>query len=372
MALSVAIYTGTRAEYGLLKHLIHELQSDPLIIFKLIVSGTHLSHDHGYTVSEIYDDQIDQLELIPLPLSSIESHSMADLCGISIVEVSKVLERFHTQILIVLGDRYETFAAAAAAHLSGVTVVHIHGGEITLGALDNKLRHAITQLSTWHFTSAEPYRQRVIQMGHDSSHVFNIGPMVLDALLKSSLPTRQNFQDSTGFVFGSQNLLVTYHSETLLTDYGISGFEMLLQALAKFDANILFTYPNADIGSDKLIELLNNFVNFNSGRCWAIPSLGHELYISALKLFDAVVGNSSSGVIEAPLVGIPVLNLGDRQRGRHRFGSVKDVPLSQTLIENGLREVLSWPTRGFHPDFGSFCQHQSPTSQIMSWLRSKL
>ena len=370
MALSVAIYTGTRAEYGLLKHLIYELQSDPLIVFKLIVSGTHLSRDHGYTVSEIYDDQIVQLELIPLPLSSVEHHSMADLCGISIVEVSKVLERLNTQILIILGDRYETFAAASAAHLSGIKVVHIHGGETTSGALDDKLRHAITQLSTWHFPSAEPYRQRVIQMGHDPSHVFNIGPMVFDALLKSPSTTRQEFQYSTGFVFGLQNLLVTYHPETLLADYGISGFEMLLQALKKFDVNILFTYPNADAGSEKLIDLLNNFVSSNPSHCWSIPSLGHELYISALKLFDAVVGNSSSGVIEAPLVGIPVLNLGERQRGRHRFGSVIDVPLSQPLIEKELRNVLSSSSAYNRPNRVFFGHCNSPSYQIMSWLRT--
>ena len=370
LPISIAAYTGTRAEYGLLKHLIKALQSDTNYDFRLLVSGSHLSPDHGYTLSEIYNDGVTDIESIPLPLSADDPLSMAELCGVSLIEVSKVLRKLQPDLIFLLGDRYETFSAASASHLLGIPVAHLHGGESTIGAVDDKLRHAISQLSTWHFTSAEPYRQRVIAMGHEQSHVFNIGPMVLDGLMKAPPTSREAFQASTGFRFGSSNLLVTYHPETLLADYGVQGFQALIHALSKIDSHILFTYPNADSGSDQILELLLAFSQAYSERVWVIPSLGQALYISAMKLFDCVVGNSSSGVIEAPLVGIPVINLGDRQLGRHRFGPVSDIPLIQSSIEDSLQTVLSTIPVGQRADQHLSFEQTSPTELILRWLNA--
>ena len=225
----IAVFTGTRAEYGLLRHLIAAISVDPSLNLKLIVSGSHLSASHGSTLAEIEADGHKPAAMVELTLDKSPPPSMAFLSAQAMTGVAEVLERLEPELLILLGDRYEAFAAAAAAHLIGIQVAHLHGGETTLGAVDDRLRHAITQLSTWHFTAAEPYRQRVIAMGHPPERVFNVGPMVLDGLSGAPRAFRNAFEQSTGFSFGSRNVLITYHPETLLADRGIAGFKALLK-----------------------------------------------------------------------------------------------------------------------------------------------
>lgn len=345
----IAIFTGTRAEYGLLKHLIRNVDKDPKLQLQLIVSGSHLSELYGQTISEIQADLIQPSALVQLSLDDIPQPSMAILTAEALSGVSNALESLQPHILIVLGDRYEAFAAASAAHLQGVSVCHLHGGESTFGAVDDRLRHAISQLSKWHFTAAEPYRQRVISMGHQNECVLNIGPMVLDGLHVLKTISRAQFEEITDYQFGESNLLVTYHPETLLEDRGRAGFQALLTALELTPCNVLFTHPNADDGSHELLNLLNDFANDFSNRSWIIPSLGQQNYLTALRLFEAMAGNSSSGIIEAPLLKMPVLNIGDRQLGRLRYGSVVDTPAEKSSILMGLRKVLAdgqrlqWP-----------------------------
>ena len=345
----IAVFTGTRAEYGLLKHLIRRINEDSELDLQLIVSGSHLSDLYGRTILEIQADSIYPSALVPLSLDSIPQPPMAALTAEALSGLSKALENLRPQLLIVLGDRYESFAAASAGHLHGVSICHLHGGESTFGAVDDRLRHAISQLSNWHFTAAEPYRQRVIAMGHSEECVFNIGPMVLDGLHALTTITRDQFEESTGYHFGKSNLLVTYHPETLLPDLGLSGFKALLSALELIPCNVLFTHPNADDGSQDLLNCLKAFENLFPDRCCIIPSLGQKNYLSALRLFEAMAGNSSSGIIEAPLLGIPVLNIGDRQLGRLRHDHVLDVPAVKSQISIGLLTVLNdgqrqnWP-----------------------------
>ena len=366
----MAVFTGSRAEYGLLRHLIAAIAADPGFKLQLIVSGSHLSASHGHTLAEIEDDGHQPAALVPLALDHTPPPSMAALSAEALAGVAQALERLQPELLILLGDRYEAFAAAVAAHLMGIPVVHLHGGETTQGAVDDRLRHAITQLSTWHFTAAEPYRQRVIAMGHPPERVFNVGPMVLDGLLAAPPASRSAFEQSTGYRFGLCNLLVTYHPETLLADRGVAGFEALLQALDAMSCHVLFTYPNADAGRDQLLALLRAFVQRHPQRSWAVPSLGQQRYLAALQLFEAMAGNSSSGVIEAPLFGMAVLNIGDRQTGRLRHGSVCDVPAELCALERGLQEVLeagqrsSWPKRRLHPV-------SAPTTSILARLRTE-
>ena len=367
----IAVFTGSRAEYGLMRHLIAGIAAEPSLSLQLIVSGSHLSANHGGTLAEIEADGHSAATLVQLSLDQKPPHSMAALSAEALNGIAQALERLKPERLILLGDRYEAFAAAAAAHLLGITVVHIHGGETTEGAVDDRLRHAITQLSTWHFTAAEPYRQRVIAMGHPPSHVFNVGPMARDGLLATPPASRVGFEQKTGFKFGAQNVLITYHPETLLPDKGLSGFKALLSALENITCNILFTYPNADEGSYKLLEQLHDFVQRHPEKSWVVPSLGQEQYLSALQLFEAMAGNSSSGVIEAPLAGIPVLNIGDRQKGRIRSSTVCDVAANTHEITNGLTTVLAagacaaWPRKCSDSGMG-------PSKAIVNWLLSEV
>ena len=365
----IAVFTGSRAEYGLMRHLVAGIAAEPNLSLQLIVSGSHLSASHGGTLAEIEADGHKAAALVPLSLDQKPPHSMAALGAEALDGIAQALERLQPERLILLGDRYEAFAAAAAAHLLGITVVHIHGGETTEGAVDDRLRHAITQLSTWHFTAAEPYRQRVIAMGHSPEQVFNVGPMVLDGLLAEPVSDRETFERSTGYRFGKRNLLVTYHPETLLADRGMAGFEALLKALADNPCHVLFTHPNADAGSHQLLARLQDFVQQHPQTCWAIASLGQRRYLAALQLFEAMAGNSSSGVIEAPLVGMPVLNIGDRQAGRLSRPSVCDVKADLAAVSKGLKTVLeageraTWPRPRPEPS-------SAPGTTVLAWLRS--
>jgi UDP-hydrolysing UDP-N-acetyl-D-glucosamine 2-epimerase len=365
----IAVFTGARAEYGLLRHLVQRINEDEELELQLIVSGSHLSERYGCTISEIQADGINPTALIPLSLDNNPQPSMAVLTAEALAGVGQSLESLQPQILIVLGDRYEAFAAASAAHLQGVPVCHLHGGESTFGAIDDRLRHAISQLSSLHFTAAEPYRERVIAMGHAPERVFNVGPMVLDGLHAMPVNSRSQFEDHTGFRFGEKNLLVTYHPETLLPDRGVAGFEALLAALAQASCNILFTHPNADEGSHQIMCRLKDFSISFPDRSWVVPSLGQKNYLMALQLFEAMAGNSSSGVIEAPFLGIPVLNIGDRQAGRLRHGYVLDVPAEFTAIASGLQEVLAYGQRSSWP---RPCPRSGspPTESIVAWLHS--
>lgn len=369
MPKKIAVFTGTRAEYGLLHKLILAIEQEESLELQLIVSGSHLSNRYGQTFFEIHADHIAPAALVQLSLDSSPQPSMSTLASEALLGTGEALEKLRPNLMVVLGDRYETFAAAASAHLHGIPICHLHGGESTLGALDDRLRHSITQLSSWHFTSAEPHQDRVKSMGHSPDHVFNVGPMVLDNLYSLPIVNRLEFETSTGYRFAEQNLLVTYHPETLLCDRGYSGFQAFLEALQDIPCNILFTHPNADAGSNMFIQLLDQFSERFSNRTWIIPSLGSRNYLSALRLFEAVAGNSSSGVIEAPLLNIPVVNVGDRQKGRYRYGYVLDVPADREAIAAGLRSALasghqaSWPRPYRKPV-------SRPSDFIIEWLRS--
>jgi UDP-hydrolysing UDP-N-acetyl-D-glucosamine 2-epimerase len=366
----IALFTGSRAEYGLLRYLIRAIEAEPALALQLIVSGSHLSARHGSTVAEIEADGIPIAACVPLSLDATPEPSMAALTAEALAGVGEALQELKPELLILLGDRYEAFAAAAAAHLQGIPVAHLHGGETTEGAVDDRLRHAITQLSHWHFTAAEPYRQRVIAMGQPPERVFNVGPMVLDGLLAAPPACCHSFEQSTGFRFGERNLLVTYHPETLLPDRGVAGFEALLTALEQVPCHVLFTHPSADAGSEPLLQRLQAFVARHPHRCWAVPSLGQERYLAALQLFDAMAGNSSSGVIEAPLVGMPVLNIGGRQAGRLRFGVVYDAPADPEALVDPLARLLQEGQRGrgSQPEPTSAT---SPAACITAWLLAK-
>tara|TARA_Y200000002_G_C22649447_1_gene650678 strand:- start:847 stop:1755 length:909 start_codon:yes stop_codon:yes gene_type:complete len=286
----------------------------------------------------------------------------------TIVGVTNALDKLDCDLLIVLGDRYETFAAVIAANLMNIKILHLHGGETTLGAIDDKIRHAITQMSTIHCTSADIHKEKVKRILGTEENVYNVGPMAIDGLLNARYLSKQEFQVKTGFNFGGYNFLITYHPETLSNDLGIEAFKKLLDILNDFDFNYLFTNPNADNGSEKIKVLIQSFVGLGNPKRLFIPSLGQELYLNGIKLFDCILGNSSSGLIEAPLLESKVINIGDRQKGRYKFGDVIDTKPDKESINKAIKKVISHKSisnqnQEINKNFSS--QLESPSELIM-------
>ncbi len=368
----IAVFTGTRAEYGLMRTLIKLIDKDKYFKLFLLISSTHLDKKFGSTINEIENDGIKEKHIIPVRVNTVKKSDMAKHVSEIIKLVSEKLEELKPDYLIVLGDRFETLGATLSAHLLGIKIIHIHGGETSLGALDDKLRHSISQLSTIHFTSAEIHQKKVIQMIGVNKNIFNIGPMVIDGLLNMNLVSKEEFEKKTNYSFAKRNFLITYHPETLSKDLGISSFENLLDVLNNYECNLLFTSPNSDVGSNLILERILNYIKIKNNRCFYIPSLGQELYLNALRLFDCVIGNSSSGITEAPIMKRKVLNVGIRQKGRHRFGSVIEVSGDYDSINKTMSKIFQ--NKNFCEfdleNFKKINITKSPSKQIIKILKS--
>ena len=363
----IGVFSGNRAEYGLLKHLIKAINLDCNLELQLFLSGSHLSKLYGETINEVISDDIEPKALIPLSIDKNPPSTMSYLTGEMMIGFEKVLREFEPEILILLGDRYETFAAASTSHLMQIPIIHIHGGETTLGAVDDKLRHAISQLSTWHFTAAPAYKQKLISMGIEEKYIFQNGPMVIDGILNCKNISKIEFENKIKYKFSEKNLLVTYHPETLCSNYGLEGLEALLKGIKEVGCNVLFTSPNADQGGDIILKMIFEFVALDPNRYFFNYSLGQNNYINALKLFDGVAGNSSSGIIEAPLINIPVLNIGNRQAGRIRLGKVYDVPSNFTKVKRGL-DIIFGDSEKFKKKDTKIVNLKSPSLEIIKWI----
>jgi len=319
----IAVFTGTRAEYGLLYWLLKDIKSDPEFELQLLVSGTHLSPEFGNTYSEIEQDGFTIDEKIEILLSSDTAVGVAKSIGLGVLGFTDALSRLKPDALVILGDRFEALAAAQTAMILRIPVVHLHGGEITEGAYDDAIRHAITKLSYLHCTSTDEYRNRVIQLGETPSRVKNVGAIGLDHLLRSHFMTVDELSKSLSFPLIKPFLLVTYHPVTLADEEPESSFQELLDSLDELpEYQIILTYPNADDGGRSIIPLLENYAKNNLERVLAIPSLGQKRYLSAVKLSSAVIGNSSSGIIEVPSFDVATINIGLRQKGRLSAKSV--------------------------------------------------
>ena len=367
----IAVFTGTRAEYGLMKTLIKDLDKSSLFHLFLLASSTHLKKKYGNTIDEIKNDNIPLNYLLKIKIKTEKKIDMAYQTADTIKVVSKALEEIKPDYLIVLGDRFESFGAAAAAHILGIEIIHLHGGEKTLGAIDNKLRHSITQLSSYHFTSADVHERKVLEMIGSKENIFNIGPIIIDGLLNLKMLTKKEFETKTGFNFLEKNLLITYHPETNADDLGISGFKNLLDILSKYNCRILFTSPNADTGSDIILKLIHNFVKKNKKHLF-IPSLGQELYLNALILFDCIIGNSSSGLTEATLLKKRVVNIGNRQKGRYQFGEVFNVESDYKSISDTINKIFDFPKeKKFNlKEFKNKYIEKSPSKRIINFLEN--
>lgn len=337
----ICIVTGTRAEYGLLYWLMKEIQEDPDLELQTIATGMHLSPEFGLTYQKIEEDGFSINEKVEMLLSSDTPVGTAKSVGLGVIGFADALARQKPDILVVLGDRFETFAAAQAAMIARIPIAHIHGGETTEGAIDEAMRHAITKMSHFHFTAAEPYRSRVIQLGETPERVMNYGAPGLDNIKKLKLLNRAFFEKAIDFRLGKLSFLVTYHPVTLSDTKPEKSFKELLNAIDQFpEATIIFTKANADTAGRIINHAIEKYVEKNSARARVFTSMGQLLYLSAIKNVDVIIGNSSSGIVEAPAFYKPTVNIGQRQQGRLKADSVIDCeekgPAIVAAIRNGL------------------------------------
>ncbi len=342
MAKTICVFTATRAEYGLLSALMGAIMDHPDLKLKTLVSGTHLSEDFGSTYQEIQKDGFLIDHKVEIPLNTDTGVGVSRSIGVAVEEYAKVLSREPPDVLLVLGDRYEALAVVIAAATLQIPVAHLHGGELTRGALDEYFRHAITKMSHWHFTATEEYRKRVIQLGEEPQQVFNVGALGVENIKNLTLLSKAELEESLDFKFKKRNLLVTYHPETLGKGSVKQQVEALLEALSRQeDAHIVFSKANADKGGQVVNAALSEFVRKCPSNTSLFSSLGQSRYLSMMQYADAMVGNSSSGIIEAASFKLPVVNIGSRQDGRIKPLNVIDTPSNTADIAEAIRKALS-------------------------------
>lgn len=349
MNKKIAVFSGTRADYGLLFWLLKDIQNDQELQLQLLVSGTHLSPEFGETYHQIEQDGFFIDEKIEILLSSDSAVGTAKSMGLGVIGFTDALARLKPDVLVLLGDRFEALAAAQTAMILRIPIIHLHGGEITEGAYDDAIRHSITKLSYLHCTSTEEYRQRVIQLGEAPERVRNVGAIGLDHLKRSTFMPLDELSESLGFMLSKPFFVVTYHPVTLGHEEPEQSFIALLNSLNEFpDYQVILTYPNADDGGRRIIPILEDYARKNPQRVLAIPSLGQIRYLSSVAHAAAVIGNSSSGIIEVPSFDVPTVNIGSRQKGRLSAKSVINTEPSTQSISNAIQTAI---TRSYkHPD----------------------
>lgn len=347
---NITIITGGRADYGLLRPVLARASQSSKLQLRLYVTGAHFSSQHGNTIDEIECDKQNVDEKIPLPIGdkiSDVSRSMS----VAITKISDLFEKNKPDLLVVLGDRYEIFAAAQAAFINNIPIAHIHGGELTFGAIDDGFRHCITKLSSLHFATTDSYKNRIIQMGENPKYVFNVGALGVENAIKLRTKSKKELERCLKFKFRKNNILITHHPVTAATGHE-DEIDFILGALASFkNIGLIFTSPNADHGALKILKKIENFVQHNVNATH-VSNLGSRTYHSLLKYVDGVVGNSSSGVLEVPYYGKWTLNIGPRQDGRVRESSVVDA-IADEKLSNTISQLLD----GTHPSIGQPFKH---------------
>lgn len=339
---NLAVVTATRAEYGLMSRLISVLEQHPHFHCQLLVTGSHLVDSLGFTVNEIRDSGHKITEEIPImrPEGDASALENAHTVSQAVTQFAESFQRHETQAVIVLGDRYELMGICSAALLMKVPIIHLHGGETTEGAMDEAIRHAITKLSKWHFVAAEAYRTRVIQMGEAPERVFNVGALGLDVIRHTEFLTESELEADLDVSLDKPFWLITYHPETWQNGEGLVRLNALFKALESIpDVAIIWTAANSDAEGKAINNAVIDWVNETDLEVNVFASLGSRRYLSLLKLAQAVVGNSSSGIIEAPAFGVPTVNIGTRQQGRLKADSILDVEPTEEAIKKGLMKV---------------------------------
>lgn len=347
MSIRVTVLTTSRADYGLLHPLMMRLRPDERFAVSVVVTGAHLAEAHGLTVREIEADGMPISHRVALPAGDDSRIGTARAIGAAVPALAAAFEENAPDVVVLLGDRFETFAAATAALVLDIPIAHIHGGEVTLGSLDDPFRHAITKMATLHFTAAEEYRRRVVQMGAPDFAVFNTGALAVDNVIGTDFLLPEVFAGAFGVVCDDTTLLLTFHPVTRLGDSTAEAGELLqaLDSLPRFRA--LFTTPNADAGGRALLAQLEAFRDAHPGRVDIVTSLGRVGYLSAARNCAAVVGNSSSGLIEVPALGVPSVDIGTRQSGRVRPPAVIHAGPDAASIAAAIEKATSEEHRAF-------------------------
>lgn len=370
MSRTVCVVTGTRAEFGLLRMLMAGVQADPQLRLQVIATGMHLSPEYGYTYQEIEEAGFSIDCKVEMLLSADTSSAVTKSTGLGLIGFADAYQQLKPDVVVVLGDRFEILAAVTAALIAGIPVAHLHGGETTEGAFDEAIRHSITKMSHLHFVAAQEYRNRVIQLGEAPERVFLVGGLGVDAIRTVPLLDRSALQASLGFEFRQKNLLITFHPVTLDSESSAHQMRELLAALGDLhDTGLIFTLPNADTGSRELRTLIEHFVKTHAHAA-AYTSLGQLRYLSTMKQVDAVVGNSSSGLAEAPSLGVATLNIGDRQKGRLQASSVVNCEPVKSEIIHALERVYSESFRESLKAIHNPYDHGGATEKIVEIIKS--
>lgn len=360
MPRKICIVTGTRAEYGLLYPLISAIKEEKSWEFKLIATGMHLSPEFGLTYRQIEEDGINIDEKVEMLLSSDTAVGVAKSIGLGTIGFAEALGRIKPDLLIILGDRFEMLAAAQAALVMQIPIAHLHGGENTFGAYDDAIRHSITKMATWHFTSTESHRNRVIQLGENPNTVWNVGAIGIENIVKLELIGKESLYNELQIDPAKKTFLLTFHPET---NEPITEIHELLTALDSFeDVNIVFTKANADNGGRMINAAIEKYVAKNK-HAILVDSLGFRRYLSAVKYADVVIGNSSSGLIEVPYLETPTVNIGDRQAGRERPNSIFEAKIDAEHIKKAIQEALL-----FNKDYEHIFGNGNTVEEIMRIL----
>lgn len=337
----ICVVTGTRAEYGLLYWLLKEIEADKDLELQLIATGMHLSPEFGLTYQTI-EKEFKINKKIEMLLSSDTSVGISKSMGLAQISFAESYDELKPDIVIVLGDRYEIFSATSAAMIAKIPIAHLHGGEKTEGAFDESIRHSITKMSHLHFTATNEYKNRVIQLGEHPSRVFNVGGMGIENIKRLKLLSKDEFEKLIEFKLNIKNILVTFHPVTLENSTAKEQFQQLLDAIDELeDTNIIFTKANSDTDGRVINQMIDEYVTKNFQKSVQFTSLGQLRYLSALQYVDAVVGNSSSGLAEAPSFRIGTINIGDRQKGRIKASSVIDCEPNKDSILKSFEKLYS-------------------------------
>lgn len=372
----ICIVTGTRAEYGLLKPLIEKVYKSDEMELQLVVTGMHLSTEFGLTYQEIEEDGYSITAKIEMLLSSDTAVGVTKSMGVALIGFADYFEVHKPDIIIILGDRYEMLMAASAAMIAKIPIAHIHGGELTEGAIDEAIRHSITKMSCLHFTATQEYRNRVIQMGEQPQSVYNVGALGVENIKSLSLMSKESLENSLHFAFESPTVMATYHPVTLEGIDSMTAeeqFEKILRVLVKHkELKIIFTKANADPYGRIINRMIDDFVGANRDRSVAFTSLGQLRYLSALQFCDVVIGNSSSGIIEVPSFGIPTINIGERQRGRMCAKSVINCSNEIEDIEKALNKARSKEFKELIRDQRNPYEGAGTSDEILQVISEKL
>ena len=372
-ARKVCVVTGARSDYGLVYWLMKGIAADPALGLQVVATGMHLSPEFGLTYRQIEADGFTLAAKVEMLLSGDSDVAVVKSMGVGVVGFADAFGRLRPDIVVVPGDRFEMLAAAQAALVMNIPMAHLHGGEVSEGAFDDSIRHALSKMAHWHFVAAEPYRKRVVQMGEQPANVFNVGSPGLDYLPRLQWLTRAQLEQSLGMALGSPLFLVTYHPVTRAEEGPRAAMAELEGALAAFpEATVVFTYPNADTGGRAIIAAIDAIVARRGAATRAFVSLGQQRYLSLMRECDVVLGNSSSGLTEAPALRKATVNIGGRQAGRLRATSVIDAREERADIERAIREALSEPFRRRLPETVSPYGAGDASGTMVKQLRAPL